>query len=50
MERGKHVYCQKPLARTVWEVRKMAEVAARYGVRHTNGQPGLFERRRPPEL
>ncbi|MGI9455068.1 MAG: Gfo/Idh/MocA family protein [Aeoliella sp.] len=27
MQRGKHVYCEKPLARTVWEARQMAATA-----------------------
>ena len=28
MQLGKHVYCEKPLAHSVWEVRRMAQVAA----------------------
>ncbi|MCX6621364.1 MAG: Gfo/Idh/MocA family oxidoreductase, partial [Acidobacteria bacterium] len=40
MERGKHVYCQKPLAHTVWEARRMAEVAAKYGVATQMGNQG----------
>lgn len=32
MKRGKHVYCQKPLARTVWEARQMRLWAAKKGV------------------
>lgn len=28
MQRGLHVYCEKPLARTIWEAREMARVAA----------------------
>jgi predicted dehydrogenase len=32
MKRGKHVYCQKPLARTVWEVRQMRLWAEKKGV------------------
>jgi predicted dehydrogenase len=31
MRRGKHVYCQKPLAHTVWECRQMARMAAKTG-------------------
>ena len=27
MERGKHVYVQKPLAHTIWECRQLAEAA-----------------------
>lgn len=32
MKHGKHVYCQKPMAHTVYEARKMAEVARETGV------------------
>lgn len=32
MRQGLHVYCQKPLSHTVYEARRMAEMADRYGV------------------
>jgi predicted dehydrogenase len=32
MKKGKHVFCQKPMARTVHEARRMAEVARETGV------------------
>ncbi len=32
MKRGKHVFCQKPMTRTVYEARRMAEVARETGV------------------
>lgn len=32
MARGKHVYCQKPLTRTVWEARQMRLAAKKSGV------------------
>jgi hypothetical protein len=32
MRAGKHVYCQKPLAQTVWEARQMRLLAAKKGV------------------
>jgi len=32
MKMGKHVYCQKPLAHDVFEVRKMTEAARKYNV------------------
>ncbi len=32
MKLGKPVYCEKPLARTIWEVRQMADVARTSGV------------------
>lgn len=32
MKRGKHVYCQKPLAHTVWECRQMAQWAKKTSV------------------
>jgi len=32
MERGKHVYVQKPLVRTIWEARQLREAAVKYKV------------------
>ena len=40
MERGKHVYVQKPLAHTIWECRKLAETAAKHGVATQMGNQG----------
>lgn len=40
MSRGKHVYCQKPLTRTVWEAGELAKAAARYGVATQMGNQG----------
>jgi len=40
IERGKHVYCQKPLTRTVWEARMLTEAAARYRVATQMGNQG----------
>jgi predicted dehydrogenase len=40
MRRGKHVYCEKPLARSVWEARQMARVAAETGVATQMGTQG----------
>ena len=40
MERGKHVFVQKPLVRTIWEARQMAEAAARYKVATQMGNQG----------
>jgi len=40
MERGKHVYCQKPLTRTVWEALELTKAAARYGVATQMGNQG----------
>jgi predicted dehydrogenase len=40
MTRGKHVYCQKPLTRTVWEARQLTEAAARYKVATQMGNQG----------
>ncbi|MGH9663340.1 MAG: Gfo/Idh/MocA family protein [Bryobacteraceae bacterium] len=40
MERGKHVYCQKPLTHTVWEARALAEGAAKYKVATQMGNQG----------
>ena len=45
MERGKHVYVQKPLTRTVWEARQTAGSRQQIQSRHADGQPGLLERR-----
>jgi predicted dehydrogenase len=40
MERGKHVYVQKPLAHSVTEVRLLAEAAAKYKVATQMGNQG----------
>lgn len=40
MERGKHVYVQKPLAHTIWECRELAETAAKYKVATQMGNQG----------
>ena len=40
MERGKHVYVQKPLTRTVWEARQMMEAANKYKVATQMGNQG----------
>jgi hypothetical protein len=40
MERGKHVYVQKPLVRTIWEARQMLETAHRYKVATQMGNQG----------
>jgi len=40
MRRGKHVYCEKPLAHSVYEVRKMTEAARKYKVQTQMGNQG----------
>jgi predicted dehydrogenase len=40
MERGKHVFVQKPLVRTIWEARQLREAAAKYGVATQMGNQG----------
>jgi hypothetical protein len=40
MERGKHVYVEKPLARTVWEVRQLRETANKHKVATQMGNQG----------
>src|SRR5882724_4773948 len=40
MERGKHVYVQKPLTRTIWEARMLTENAAKYKVATQMGNQG----------
>jgi hypothetical protein len=40
MERGKHVYVQKPLTRTVWEARQLQEAAIKYKVATQMGNQG----------
>ena len=32
MRMGKHVFCQKPLTRTIWEARRLGEIAREQGV------------------
>src|SRR5574340_15639 len=43
MERGKHVYCQKPLTRTVWEAQQLTLGAAKYGVATQMGNQGYSQ-------
>ena len=40
MERGKHVYLEKPLTRTPWEARLLAEAAVKYKVATQMGNQG----------
>lgn len=40
MERGKAVYCQKPLTRTIWEARELTHGAEKYGVATQMGNQG----------
>lgn len=40
MERGKSVYVQKPLVRTIWEARQMREAATKYKVATQMGNQG----------
>ncbi len=40
MQRGKHVYCEKPLAHTVWECRQMSRWAAKTKVITQMGNQG----------
>jgi hypothetical protein len=41
MQLGKHVYCEKPLTRTAWEARLLAEAAAKYKVATQMGNQGF---------
>src|SRR6266550_4412690 len=40
MERGKHVFVQKPLTKTIWEARTLAEAANKYKVATQMGNQG----------
>jgi hypothetical protein len=40
MQRGKHVYCEKPLTRTVWEARLLRDAAEKYKVATQMGNQG----------
>jgi predicted dehydrogenase len=40
MQRGKHVYVEKPLARTIWEVRQLMAAAQKYNVVTQMGNQG----------
>ena len=41
MQRGKHVYCEKPLTRTPWEARLLMDAAAKYKVATQMGNQGF---------
>jgi hypothetical protein len=41
MQHGKHVYCEKPLTRTPWEARLLAQAAAKYKVATQMGNQGF---------
>ena len=41
MQRGKHVYIEKPLTRTPWEARLLMEAAAKYKVATQMGNQGF---------
>ncbi len=50
MQRGKHVYVQKPLTRLVEEARVLTEAARKYKVATQMGNQGHSQRRRPEHL
>ncbi len=41
MRRGKHVYCEKPLTRTYWETKLLADAALKYKVATQMGNQGF---------
>lgn len=41
MQHGKHVYCEKPLTRTVWESRLLRKAASKYKVATQMGNQGF---------
>jgi hypothetical protein len=41
MQRGKHVYCEKPLTPTVWETKLLADAALKYKVATQMGNQGF---------
>ncbi len=43
MQLGKHVYCEKPLTRTVYEAHRVAEAAAKYKVTTQMGNQGMSQ-------
>lgn len=43
IERGKHVYVQKPMTRTVWEARMLTEAARKYKVATQMGNQGYCQ-------
>ena len=48
MARGKHVFCEKPIAHDVAEARALRRIAKETGRRHADGQPGDGHRLVPP--
>jgi hypothetical protein len=40
MQHGKHVYCEKPLTRTIWEARLLQDAAAKYKIATQMGNQG----------
>ncbi len=40
IQRGKHVYCQKPLTHTIWEARELTKAAKKYKVATQMGNQG----------
>jgi predicted dehydrogenase len=47
MKRGKHVYCEKPLAHSIWEARQLAKVAAETNVATQMGNHGRSDAGHP---
>jgi predicted dehydrogenase len=43
MRAGKHIYCEKPLAHNIWEVRKMRDVARETGLATQMGNQGTSQ-------